>query len=68
MDTRTRTVVKAVIWQLLGLVTTGLVGVVLTGSVALGGAMALVSTGIGFVVYLVYERVWAAISWGRRHV
>ena len=68
MDTRARTVVKAVIWQLLGLVTMGFVGLFLTGSMALGGAMALVSTGIGFVAYLVYERVWAAISWGRRHV
>jgi uncharacterized membrane protein len=33
-----------------------------------GGIMALVNTGLGFVTYLIYERVWAGISWGRAHV
>ena len=42
-----------------------LVGLVATGSLAVGGAMALVNTAIGFVTYLVYERVWANVRWGR---
>jgi len=36
--------------------------------VALGGAMAFVNAAMGFALYLVYERIWARISWGRHHV
>lgn len=65
MDTRRRTVLKAVLWNLLGLLTMGLVGLAMTGSVALGGAMALVNTAVGFVAYVAYERFWAQVRWGR---
>ena len=30
-----------------------------------GGAMALINTAIGFTLYLVYERVWSRVRWGR---
>lgn len=65
MDTRKRTIVKALLWNLLGLTVMSLVGLVATGSLAVGGAMALINTAIGFVTYLVYERVWANVKWGR---
>lgn len=65
MDTRRRSILKAVIWNLIGLATMSLVGLVATGSMALGGTLALVNTGVGLVMYLFYERVWAAIRWGR---
>jgi len=65
METRRRSVVKAVLWQLLGLVVLSAVGLLLTGSVALGGAIALVNTATGFVLYFGYERLWSRIRWGR---
>ncbi len=65
METRQRSVVKALIWNLIGLAMMALVGLIATGSVAIGGAMALVNAGLGLVMYLVYERVWANVSWGR---
>ena len=65
MDSGRRTVVKAVIWNLIGLVMMGLVGLAMTGSAALGGAMAAVNTLIGLSVYVVYERLWARVRWGR---
>ncbi|MBY6068199.1 DUF2061 domain-containing protein [Leisingera aquaemixtae] len=68
METRRRSIVKAVIWNILGLATMTLVGLIATGSAKAGGMMALVNTGIGFTVYLFYERAWAKISWGRGHV
>jgi len=52
-------------WNALGLVMMSLVGLVMTGSAALGGAMALVNALIGFVTYLLYERIWARVRWGR---
>jgi uncharacterized membrane protein len=41
------------------------VGLIATGSAAVGGAVALVNTAIGLTMYVVYERIWAGISWGR---
>lgn len=65
MESRKRAIVKAVIWTLLGMLVMALVGLVFTGSLAAGGAMALVNAGLGFATYLLYETVWARIAWGR---
>ena len=65
METVTRSWVKAVLWNLLGLLMMAAVGLAMTGSLAMGGAMALINTAIGFSLYLVYERVWARVRWGR---
>lgn len=67
METRRRTLVKAVVWNLIGLAVMTLVGVMLTGSAALGGTMALVNTAIGLSTYVLYERIWARIRWGYAH-
>ncbi|AZV77417.1 DUF2061 domain-containing protein [Parasedimentitalea marina] len=68
METRTRSLVKAVIWNIIGLAAMTLVGFLATGSASLGGVIALINTVIGFTMYLLYERVWSRIRWGRRHV
>ncbi|MDG1290560.1 MAG: DUF2061 domain-containing protein [Lentibacter sp.] len=65
MDTRRRTLIKAAFWNLLGLTVMSLVGFAATGSFAVGGAMALVNTLLGFVMYIGYERLWAGVAWGR---
>ncbi|WP_347310528.1 DUF2061 domain-containing protein [Defluviimonas sp. SAOS-178_SWC] len=67
MDTGKRTVLKAILWNALGLTSMALVGFLMTGSLALGGAMAAINTAVGFTSYILYERVWARISWGRSH-
>ena len=67
MERPERTFVKAIIWNAMGLVTTALVGLAMTGSATVGGAMALVNTAIGLSVYVLYERVWSRIGWGRVH-
>lgn len=65
METRKRSIVKAAIWSLIGLAVMVIVGWLATGSVVVGGTVALINTGIGLVMYVLYERVWAAIRWGR---
>ena len=65
METQRRILVKGVIWIALGLVMMSLVGLIFTGSIAAGGTMALVNSGIGFVSYVLYERVWSRVRWGR---
>ena len=68
MDTRQRTLVKAVLWNAFGLAMMSLVGLVMTGSAAIGGMIAIINTVIGLTCYVVYERVWARIDWGRADV
>ena len=65
LDTPKRSIVKAVLWNLLGLVTMALVGYLLTGSISTGGTMAVINTALGFSLYLVYERIWSRVRWGR---
>ena len=65
METRRRSIVKAVIWNLIGLSVMGIVGFIATGSFAVGGGMAVVNTLIGLAMYVLYERLWAGIHWGR---
>ncbi|MCB2094180.1 MAG: DUF2061 domain-containing protein [Rhodobacteraceae bacterium] len=65
MDTGKRTILKAILWNALGLATMLLVGFIMTGSLALGGMMAVINTGTGLICYIFYERVWARITWGR---
>lgn len=68
METRTRTLVKALVWNVIGLITMSLVGLILTGSAVVGGAMAVVNTALGLTMYVIYERLWTRIHWGRHHV
>ncbi|EDM71677.1 hypothetical protein RAZWK3B_20031 [Roseobacter sp. AzwK-3b] len=65
METRRRTLVKAIVWNLIGLLVMSLVGLAMTGSATIGGAMAVVNTAIGLSMYVAYERVWSRIDWGR---
>ncbi|MDG1117062.1 MAG: DUF2061 domain-containing protein [Flavimaricola sp.] len=65
MESRKRSLVKALIWNIIGLSVMTLVGLAMTGSVGLGGTMALINAALGFATYLIYERVWARINWGR---
>ncbi|WP_065333176.1 DUF2061 domain-containing protein [Tritonibacter mobilis] len=67
METRGRSLVKAVVWNVIGLISMTVVGFVATGSFSAGGLMAGVNTALGFTTYLIYERVWAGIRWGRHH-
>ena len=65
METRRRTLAKAIIWQIIGLVVMSGVGWALTGSVAVGSGIAVINSLVGFVTYILYERFWARICWGR---
>ncbi|NOX73522.1 MAG: DUF2061 domain-containing protein [Alphaproteobacteria bacterium] len=65
MDSRLRSIVKALIWQLMGLVVMVIIGLFFTGSLWTGGAMALINALIGLATYMIYERVWAGVRWGR---
>ena len=64
-ETRLRTLVKALIWNLIGLTVMSLVGYIMTGSWGLGGTIAVINALSGLTMYFLYERIWAHIGWGR---
>ncbi|MEJ6479314.1 MAG: DUF2061 domain-containing protein [Octadecabacter sp.] len=65
MESWHRSFTKAVVWNVIGLTVMLGVGFAFTGSIALGGAMAVINTAIGLCSYVLYERVWSRINWGR---
>lgn len=65
MDTKKRTLIKAILWNVFGLASMLCVGFIATGSLSVGGVMAMVNTAIGLSMYVIYERVWSRIQWGR---
>ena len=65
MDTPLRSIVKAVSWQVLGLITVTFVAYAFTGSFASAGGLALGAASTSLVFFFLHERVWGLISWGR---
>ena len=65
MDTKRRTIVKAFVWQLMGLVTMSLIGWIVTGSLAESSLITVIGTICSFVTYVLHERVWSRVRWGR---
>lgn len=65
METPKRTILKALTWQALGLVMMTLIGLAVTGSVQAGGFIAVISALTGLVFYILHERLWARVAWGR---
>ncbi|MCE0505287.1 MULTISPECIES: DUF2061 domain-containing protein [unclassified Roseivivax] len=66
MDTPIRTLAKAICWQALGICTMTGLGYLFTGSLSQGGAIAVTSSAVALVTYVLHERLWERISWGRR--
>ncbi len=66
MESPLRSIVKAVTWQVLGLITMTALAYVATGDLASAGGLALGAAATSLVFFFLHERVWALISWGRR--
>jgi uncharacterized membrane protein len=68
METPKRTLVKAITWQVMGILTMTMLGYLATGSVGVAGGLAISGALIGAVGYFVHERIWNRITWGRTHL
>ncbi|SDI71716.1 DUF2061 domain-containing protein [Aliiruegeria lutimaris] len=64
-ETPRRSFAKALTWQAMGLVVMTAITWALTGSVETGGAIALLGAASGMVTYMLHERAWARVRWGR---
>jgi uncharacterized membrane protein len=61
-----RSLAKAVSWRTTGTIDTFVISYIVTGRVALAGAIAGVEVVTKIILYYFHERVWAAIPWGHR--
>lgn len=64
MDSPKRTIAKALTWQVSGLVSMTVLGLIFTGSVGQGAALAGTSALVGLICYVLHERAWARVGWG----
>ncbi len=65
LETRARSAAKAISWQIIGFIATSLFTYLITGSLAEASGYALAMTTTALFVYLIHERVWNSIAWGR---
>jgi uncharacterized membrane protein len=65
LETPLRSFVKAITWQLVGLVTMTALAFVVTGSLASAGSLALGAALTGLALFFLHERIWSLIAWGR---
>ncbi|WP_417309636.1 DUF2061 domain-containing protein [Devosia sp.] len=65
-ESATRSIAKAITWQLTGLVTMTLLAFFATGDITAAASIALSGAVSGFIFFIVHERIWARIPWGWR--
>jgi uncharacterized membrane protein len=65
-ETHGRSLAKAISWRGTGSLDTFIVAVLITGSSKVAGSVALAEILTKTLIYYVHERVWAAITWGKR--
>jgi uncharacterized membrane protein len=64
--THARSVAKAISWRTLGTLDTFGISWFMTGRVEIAGSIAGIEIITKVAWYYLHERIWAAISWGRR--
>ena len=65
MESTQRTISKAISWQLLGLLVMSLISFYFTGSVSSAISLSLASMLSGLVCYIIHEKIWQRIQWGK---
>ena len=64
METKLRTIAKALTWQVIGLAVTGALAWFHTGSMLTAVSFALSTATSGLAFFFVHERLWARVRWG----
>ncbi len=66
METRKRSILKAITWRVIATVTTFSVAYLLTRELAVAAGIGLVDTSIKVFAYYSHERLWARVDFGRK--
>ena len=64
METRVRSIAKAVSWRIVATLTTMLLVFLFTGNLIISGGVGLTELFSKLLIYYVHERVWNSIDFG----
>jgi len=64
MESKLRTIAKALTWQALGLAVTGALAWFHTGNMMTALSFALSTAASGLAFFVLHERMWARVRWG----
>ncbi len=62
---KSRSFAKSITWRIIAIISTFVIGYIMSGSLAFAASLSVVSNLINFVLYYVHERVWLKIDWGK---
>jgi uncharacterized membrane protein len=65
METRRRSLVKALSWRVLAAIITACVALALTKELKFAAEIGLIDTAVKLLIYFMHERVWNKIDYGR---
>ncbi len=65
-ETRARSIVKAVLYRLLIIISAFIVVYWQTGRIDMATSITGITTITGTTIYYFYERVWSKVKWGRK--
>jgi uncharacterized membrane protein len=65
MDSKRRSIIKAITWRILALLITILVSFAILGSWSVSIAIGILSNFLKTLLYYIHERLWEKTSWGR---
>jgi uncharacterized membrane protein len=65
-DTASRSLVKTLTWRVTGSSSTFAIAYLITGSLGASSGIAVVQMIVNTVLYLIHERAWSRVHWGRR--
>lgn len=66
METRRRSLAKAMSWRFFATIITMTVAFVITGELAFAFEIGLLDTTVKFATYFMHERVWVRVQWGKQ--
>jgi len=64
-ETTGSSLVKTLTWRVTGSSSTFLIAYLITGSIGASTGIALVQMAVNTLLYLIHERIWSRVHWGR---
>ncbi len=64
MDSKARSIIKAITWRILGLLTTITVSFAILGNWTTSAVIGIVSNILKTLFYYIHERLWQRTKWG----
>ncbi|MCX6702030.1 MAG: DUF2061 domain-containing protein [Candidatus Zambryskibacteria bacterium] len=65
-DTKTRSIVKTIIWRVIATLLTWGTIYFFTGKLSESFKMTIIAAAISMIAYYIHERIWNNIQWGKK--